>query len=61
MNTNTLATTGEPSYDQSGESAVQTSGSSGVRKVIFAVIWLAVSLPLIWGVVKAWEDVQNAL
>jgi hypothetical protein len=41
------------------ESAVQNAANSTLRKLTFLLLWLAISLPWVWGVLKACEDVQN--
>jgi hypothetical protein len=61
LNTNTLNATTQSTYGEVRESAVQNTGNSWARKLTFLALWLSVSLPLIWGVTKAWEDVQNLI
>jgi hypothetical protein len=58
MNTNTLDATDGQTFDDVQESAVQNAGSSAGRKVSLLLLWAAVGLPLIWGVLKAWEEVR---
>jgi hypothetical protein len=58
MNTNTLDATEGQTFDHVQESALQNAGSPAARKVSLFVLWAAVGLPLIWGVLKAWEEVQ---
>jgi hypothetical protein len=41
------------------ESAVQNPGSLAFRRLKFLALWAAVALPMIWGITKTWEDVQN--
>jgi hypothetical protein len=59
MNTNTLNVTGQQSFTQTEKSAQQDVGSSTTQKIAFVLVWAAVSVPLIWGVMKAWEEVQG--
>jgi hypothetical protein len=40
------------------ESAVQNASTS-TSKLKLAILWLAVGLPLLWGVMKALEDTGN--
>ena len=40
------------------QSAVQNAASSS-SKIMLALIWLAVGLPLLWGAMKALEDIGN--
>jgi hypothetical protein len=40
------------------ESAVQNTASS-TSTVKLVLVWLAVSLPMLWGVFKALEDVRH--
>jgi hypothetical protein len=40
------------------QSAVQDASSSS-SKLKLALIWLAVGLPLLWGAMKALEDIGN--
>ncbi len=59
MNTNTLNVTDRPTFTETQESAQQDVGSSAAQKITFVLVWAAVSVPLIWGVMKAWEEVQG--
>ena len=56
MNTNTMNPADEQTFSTVQESAVQNSGK--LEKVTFYLVWLAVSVPMIWGVLKAWDEVQ---
>jgi hypothetical protein len=50
--------TGPPDESLSqGQSAVRNSAFAGKLKL--AALWLAVGLPLLWGVIKALEDGSN--
>jgi hypothetical protein len=61
LNTDTFNTTTQSSLGGVRECAVRNTGSSWARKLIFLALWLSVSLPLAWGVMKAWEDVRNLI
>jgi hypothetical protein len=58
MNTNTMNPADGETYSTVQESAVQNSGSRTLQKVTFYLVWLAVSIPMIWGVLKALDEVQ---
>jgi hypothetical protein len=58
MNTNTLEVAAARTFDDVRESAVRNTGSSSAQRITFYLIWAAVSLPLIWGVLKAWDEAQ---
>jgi hypothetical protein len=53
---NTLTGTAEESRPLGERSAVQNTSLSTLKLVL---LWLAVGLPLLWGVMKALEDVGN--
>jgi hypothetical protein len=53
---NTITGTAEESLPLGERSAVQNTSLSTLKLVL---LWLAVGLPLIWGVMKALEDVGN--
>ncbi len=59
MNTNTLEVTGGSSFEDAPETAEQDAGSTLTQKLAFLMLWVAVSVPLIWGVMKAWEEAKN--
>jgi hypothetical protein len=58
MNTNTLDAADGQTFADVQESAVRNAGSSAAQKLTVFLLWAAVSVPLIWGVMKAWEEVQ---
>jgi|HubBroStandDraft_5_1064220.scaffolds.fasta_scaffold4372618_1 hypothetical protein len=42
------------------QSAVQnTKGAASILKLV--LVWLAVGIPMLWGILKALEDVRNLL
>jgi hypothetical protein len=47
----------DESPSRGGRSAVQNAGSTNALKL--GLLWLVVGLPLLWGVMKALEDVGN--
>lgn len=53
---NTITGTAEESRPLVERSAVQNTSISTLKLVL---LWLAVGLPLLWGVMKALEDVGN--
>jgi hypothetical protein len=59
MNTNTLEVTRANSFGDVREPAVQNGGSTFVQKLVFLLVWVAVSVPLIWGVMKAWDEAKH--
>jgi hypothetical protein len=59
MNTNTFEVTGGQAFHAVEETAVQNEGSTFTQKLVFALVWLAVSVPLIWGVMNAWDEAKN--
>ena len=59
MNTNTFEVTGGQTLQAVEETAVQNEGSSFTQKLVLALVWLAVSVPLIWGVMNAWDEAKN--
>jgi hypothetical protein len=42
---------------QSKRSAVQNASSTSTLKLV--LLWIVIGLPLLWGVMKALEDVRN--
>jgi hypothetical protein len=57
---NTVTGTAGESQSRSERSALQnTSTSTSTLKLV--LLWLAVGLPLLWGVMKALEDVGNLI
>jgi hypothetical protein len=56
----TLHGTAGESLSQGERSAVQNT-SSAATTIKLLLLWLAVGLPLLWGVVKQLEDVRNIL
>jgi hypothetical protein len=59
MNTNTFEVTGGQTFHAVEDTAVRNEGSSFAQKLVLALVWLAVSLPLIWGVMNAWDEAKN--
>jgi ABC-type sulfate transport system permease subunit len=59
MNTNTFDARDGQAFDTVQESAVQNTGSSAAEKLALILVWLAVSVPLIWGVMNAWDEAKN--
>jgi hypothetical protein len=59
MNTNTLEVTGANTFGDVRETAVQNAGSTFGQKLAFLMVWAAVSVPLIWGVMKAWDEAKH--
>jgi hypothetical protein len=63
MNTHTLDVTTPQTFDNVQESVDRTvdnatARSSTAQKISFLLVWAAVAVPLVWGVLKAWEEVQ---
>lgn len=63
MNTHTLDVTTPQTFDnalESGDRTVEnsTARSSIAQKMYFLLVWAAVAVPLAWGVLKAWDEVQ---
>ena len=58
MNTNTFEVTGGRSFEPVEETAVQNDASTTTQKVVFFLVWAAVSAPMIWGVLKAWDEAK---
>jgi hypothetical protein len=56
----TLHGTAGESLSQGEQSAVQNTNSAATT-IKLLLLWLAVGLPLLWGVVKQLEDVRNIL
>ena len=54
---NTITGDADVSRPQVQRSAVQNASSTSTLKLV--LLWLAVGLPLFWGVMKALEDVGN--
>jgi hypothetical protein len=54
---NTITGNAEESQSRGERSAVQNASFTSTLKLV--VLWLAVGLPLLWGVMKALEDVGN--
>jgi hypothetical protein len=55
---NTLnGATAAPANEQS---AVQNTKGAG-STLMLVLLWLAVSIPMLWGIVKAFDDVQAVL
>jgi hypothetical protein len=59
MNTNTLEVTGTNTFGEVQESAEPNAGSRFGQKLAFLMVWVAVSVPLIWGVMKAWDEAKH--
>jgi hypothetical protein len=55
---NTITADADVSRPQSERSAVQNAGTS-TSTLKLVLLWLAVGLPLFWGVMKALEDVGD--
>jgi hypothetical protein len=56
---NTVTGTAGESQSRGERSALQNTGSSSTLKPV--LLWLAVGIPLLWGVMKALEDVGNLI
>jgi hypothetical protein len=54
---NTITRTVDGSLSRDQQSALQNTATS-TTKLKLALLWLAVGLPLLWGVLKALEDVK---
>jgi hypothetical protein len=54
---NTITATAAESQSRGERSAVQNASLTSTLKLV--LLWLAVGLPLLWGVMKALEDVGN--
>jgi hypothetical protein len=50
LNTNTL--------EVAAQTAEQKVSSSAAQKITLALLWAAVAAPLVWGVLKAWDEVR---
>ncbi len=59
MNTNTLEVTRANTFGDVPEPAAQNPGSTSAQKLVFFMVWVAVSVPLIWGVMKAWDEAKH--
>jgi hypothetical protein len=55
---NTITADADVSRPQAARSAVQNASTS-TSTLKLVLLWLAVGLPLLWGVMKALEDVGN--
>jgi hypothetical protein len=55
---NTITADADVSRPQRARSAVQNASTS-TSTLKLVLLWLAVGLPLLWGVMKALEDVGN--
>jgi hypothetical protein len=51
--------TGTPGQSRSREQSAARSTGVSTSKLKLVLLWLAVGLPLLWGVMKALEDVGN--
>ena len=56
---NTVTGTAGESQSRGERSALQNTSSNSTLKLV--LLWLAVGLPLLWGVMKALEDVGNLI
>jgi hypothetical protein len=56
---NTVTGTAGESQSRGERSALQNTSSSSTLKLV--LLWLAVGIPLLWGVMKALEDVGNLI
>jgi hypothetical protein len=56
---NTVTGTAGESQSRRERSALQNTSSTSTLKLV--LLWLAVGLPLLWGVMKALEDVGNLI
>jgi len=56
---NTVTGTAGESQSRGERSALQNTNSTSTLKLV--LLWLAVGLPLLWGVMKALEDVGNLI
>jgi hypothetical protein len=59
MNTNTLEVTGADTFGDVRETAGQNDASTFAQKLVFLLVWAAVSAPLIWGVMMAWDEAKH--
>jgi hypothetical protein len=57
---NTMHGTAGESLSQGEQSAVQNTNSAA-STIKLLLLWLAVGLPLLWGVMKQLEEVRNIL
>jgi hypothetical protein len=56
---NTVTGTAGESQSRGERSALQNTSSASTLKLV--LLWLAVGLPLLWGVMKALEDAGNLI
>jgi hypothetical protein len=56
---NTVTGTAGESQSRGERSALQNTSSTSTLKLV--LLWLAVGLPLLWGVMKALEDAGNLI
>ena len=56
---NTVTGTAGESQSRGERSALQNTSSTSTLKLV--LLWLAVGLPLLWGVMKALEEVGNLI
>jgi hypothetical protein len=54
---NTITRTADGSLSRNQQSALQNTATS-TTKLKLMLLWLAVGFPLLWGVLKALEDVK---
>lgn len=58
MNTDTLNVTALQTFAQPLETAERDVGSIQAQQLVFLLLWAAVAAPLVWGVLKAWNEVR---
>jgi hypothetical protein len=58
MNTNTFDANEVRSYAPDSEAAVPNTRSSSTQTMTAIVLWAVVAIPMLWGVLKAWGEVQ---
>jgi hypothetical protein len=59
MNTNTFEVTGAEAFHAVEQTAVRNEASRFTQKLLLVLLWAAVSVPLIWGVMNAWDEAKH--
>jgi hypothetical protein len=54
----TMSAATSPSLDSGAKTAVQNSRNSSVKSASLWILWAAVAIPMLWGVLKALEEVK---
>jgi hypothetical protein len=49
----------ETTMSSGSQTAVRNSSKATAAKAKFLLVWLAVSIPMLWGIAKALDDVRN--